>query len=242
MNIIPAIDLMDYRCVRLYQGNFRECKYYDFNIVEKINYWKKLGVTRIHVIDLDLVLRNGKNNFHILKDILKTGIEIEFGGGIYTNAFIKLLFDSGIHYVILGSILLYPAIVKESLKLFGNERLICSLDSNGGYFASDGWQTLNVITTKDFGVKIKDYGFKNCIYTDTKKDGTLSGINKKDIEEFSEITNFENITYAGGVSNKKDIEELSEIQNVKGVILGKALHENKLNIEDLLEYSNTFIK
>jgi phosphoribosylformimino-5-aminoimidazole carboxamide ribotide isomerase len=234
MKIIPAIDVINGKCVRLTQGDYAQSKIYSETPAEVAKHFEDSGLQYLHLVDLDGA-RNGQvTNWETVKDITSaTSLKIDFGGGIKTEEDIVRLFDHGIRQVNLGSIAVNrPERVFEWIEKFGADRIIVSADVRGGQVAINGWQKNAGI---DISLFIKGFvmqGLKHVACTDIENDGMLQGPNinlyKHIVYEFPEL----NIIASGGVSSLMDIEKLRDA-HIHGVIIGKAIYENKVTLKEL---------
>ncbi|MBQ5850793.1 MAG: 1-(5-phosphoribosyl)-5-[Lachnospiraceae bacterium] len=231
MIIIPAIDIKGGKCVRLTQGNYdKESVYFDDPVSVAKN-WKEKGVKYLHLVDLDGALEGKRINGEIIKDIAST-LDVELGGGIRTMENIEEAFSYGVKRVIIGtSAVKNPELVKNACQRYG-DRIIVGIDAKGGMVATDGWTKVLDISAVDFGLQMKALGVTNIIYTDIAKDGMLSGPNIKELVTMQSATGI-NITASGGVSSLRDIEELKN-HDFYGAIVGKAIYEGKIKLEDIL--------
>ncbi len=240
MEIIPAIDIIDGACVRLYKGDYeKKVKYFD-DPVEVAGKWMEYGARWIHLIDLDGARTGFPQNLEIAVRIKnKYNALIEYGGGIRSLESLNKVLEAGVDKIIIGT----KAIENfESLKEYNSEskgRIIISLDfGKQNMVFKKGWLSGSDMGLFDFGRKIKDSGINEVIITDISRDGTLEGVNIEVIEQFLRKTCLE-IYVAGGVSGINDIKKLKKIENlgIKGIIIGKALYEGKINLKEALEIS-----
>lgn len=231
MIVIPAIDIRGGKCVRLTQGDYdKENIYYD-NPVEVAKEWKEKGVKYLHLVDLDGALEGRRINGYIIKDIASM-LDVELGGGIRTMEDIEEAFFYGVKRVIIGtSAVKNPELVKEACEKYGDS-IIVGIDAKGGMVATDGWTKVLDIRAVDFGIKMKELGVSNIIYTDIATDGMLSGPNIAELVAMKDATGI-NITASGGISSMEDLAELSSC-NFYGAIVGKAIYEGKIKLEDIL--------
>ncbi len=232
--VIPAIDIKNGKCVRLYQGKAnRETVYFE-DPVEVAKKWEHQGAKRIHVVDLDGAFMGFPRNIGIVGKIVESvGIPIEFGGGVRTIESIEELFGLGIDRVIVGTIAVSkPKLFKKMVEEFPR-RIVLGIDAKNGFVTTKGW----IETTEVPAVKLAEsYDSSNIwgfIYTDISRDGTLSSPNFKEIERFTESVR-KPIIASGGVSCNADIERLKQmscrLKNLKGVIVGKALYEGRVKL------------
>jgi phosphoribosylformimino-5-aminoimidazole carboxamide ribotide isomerase len=225
MLIIPAIDIKDGCVVRYVQG-VRDKKIYSRNPIKTAKHWARQGAELIHVVDLDGASTGVPKNLNIVKEISQAvDVPIQFGGGARNINLIRSLLNYGIYRVVLGTRAIEDRILlKKAFKEF-KERIIVSVDTKDGYVAIKGWQTsrknINALT---FAQQLKEMGFKQIIYTNISKDGTLRGPDIKGIKSLLKETGLK-IIASGGVSSLEDIGRLTllEKKGLTGVIIGKAL-------------------
>lgn len=239
MLIIPAIDLKDGCVVRLVQGR-RNLKIYSRDPVKTARHWQRQGAELIHIVDLDGATTGVIKNLNILKEIVKkVDVPIQFGGGLRKADTIKRLLQEGIHRVVLGT---KAAEDKNFLKKVFDEfkeRVIVSIDAKADDVLTRGWQSSSKrMDVLAFARLLKDMGFREIIYTDTLKDGTLSGPNIKAIKELLKETGL-NIIASGGISSLNDLGKLKKLQKpgLRGIIIGKALYEGKFTLAQALKLS-----
>ena len=204
MLIIPAIDLINGKCVRLTEGDFNKKKEYFSDPLEVAFYFKNIGAKRIHIVDLDGA-KNGvsKNRKTIIKIKKETGLIVQTGGGIRTENDVKELLDAGINYLILGTILVEDInMVYKWLNTY-NKKLIAGIDVKNNTIQTKGWTQKETIDVIQFGNKLKEMGFESVIYTDISKDGKLQGPNIECTKDFALKTKLK-VILSGGVSNIKD--------------------------------------
>ncbi len=239
MRIIPAIDIIEGKCVRLSKGNYQtKIVYYD-DPLEIAKKFEDIGIQYLHLVDLDGAKSKHIVNYKILESIAKeTRLKIDFGGGIKTDEDIKIAFENGANQVTGGSIALsQPETFIRWLETYGHEKIILGADFINNSIATNGWlQT----TQTDIIKYIKNYeqkGIRNVISTDISKDGMLKGPNLKIYESILKETRV-NLIASGGISTINDIESLKKI-GCEGAIIGKAIYENKISLNDLKTLLNT---
>jgi phosphoribosylformimino-5-aminoimidazole carboxamide ribotide isomerase len=234
MRIIPAIDIIDGKCVRLTQGDYAQKIIYNEDPVAVAKSFEDAGLQYLHVVDLDGAKAGKVVNLHVVEAIAKqTKLEVDFGGGIKTAAEIQRIFDVGVKQVNLGSIAVkQPSLVKQWLNDFGSKKIILSADVKDEMIAINGWQENSSITLHAF---LKDYlqeGIEFVTCTDISTDGMLTGPNielyKTLLLTFPQL----HLIASGGVSCIDDLIELRRI-GVDGIIVGKAIYEGKVNLEEL---------
>ncbi|MCM8800655.1 MAG: 1-(5-phosphoribosyl)-5-[(5-phosphoribosylamino)methylideneamino]imidazole-4-carboxamide isomerase [Candidatus Omnitrophica bacterium] len=236
MLIIPAIDIKDGCVVRYVQGRFNK-KIYSRNPVNTAKHWVKQGARLLHVIDLDGAITGIPKNLNIIKEIVKNiDIPIQFGGGIRSIDLIKSLLNFGIYRIILSTKAIRDKkLLKKVFEEF-KERIIVSIDIKDTYILTNGWQTINKkISALEFAYGLKQLGFKQIIYTNVTRDGTLKGPDIRGINEFLKKTNLE-IIASGGISSLDDLYKLKSLEKkgLIGVIIGKALYEGRFTLSQAL--------
>jgi len=234
--IIPAIDLKDGCVVRYVQGRLDK-KIYSRDPLKTAKHWVKQGAKLLHIVDLDGALTGVPKNLKIVKEIAANiCIPIQFGGGIRKIETIRTLLKFGIQRVVLGTKAVEDKkFLKKAFAEF-KESLIVSIDAASGRVLIKGWLNSHKGTDAlTFAMALKKMGFKQLIYTDTLKDGTLSGPNIKGIKSLLKETGL-NIIASGGISSLSDICKLKKLerQGLAGIIIGKALYEGKFNLSEAL--------
>jgi len=237
MLIIPAIDLRGGKVVRLFQGKFDRQKVYSADPVKIAKHWAKQGAKFLHIVDLDGAASGALKNIEVVKKIIdQVGIGVEFGGGVRSMKIISKLLNLGVARVILGTKAASDAkFLKQAWKKFG-ERIIVSIDAKCGHVQTQGWNCCVAKTTLVFAKELKTIGFKQLIYTDISKDGTLSGPNILGIKELIKETGLKVIA-SGGVASLGDLLKLKKLQKhgCAGVIIGKALYEGRFSFTEALK-------
>ena len=235
MKIIPAIDLMDSKVVRLYKGDPKNKTIYSNNPVEIAKKWESLGADILHVVDLDATLGSGEN-FKVIKEISENiSIPLQIAGGLRTEEKISKVLDFSSRAVI-GTIAMQlkeseqDNILSDFIETFGHERIVISIDHVDGKIVTHGWQNNTGIDLYDATNEFVKYGFTEFLTTNVSKDGTLEGPDIESLEKICQIENC-NVISSGGISKMQDIQDVNEI-NPFGVILGKALYEGLVSIEE----------
>ncbi len=231
MIIIPAIDIIDGKPVRLYQGDYNRKEIVAEDVLETALSFQKQGAEFIHLVDLDGA-KKGKsvNGELIIKVANALDIPVEVGGGIRTFETIEYLINNGISRVILGTIAMEDReLVKKAVENFG-EKIAVGIDCKNGYAYGRGWLEGSEIYYIDFAKELERLGVKNIIVTDISKDGTLEGPNVDMIKKLKKEVNID-ITVSGGIANISDIKELRDI-SVYGAITGKAIYAKTLSLEE----------
>lgn len=233
MEVIPAIDIKDGECVRLYKGNFEQKTVYG-DPVEMAKLWVGKGASRLHIVDLDGALDAKPKNLDLIAEIVeKVDIPVQVGGGIRDQETVEHYLDIGIDRVIIGTAAIKnPELVVEVIEEFGADKIVVGIDAKDGKVAVEGWLETSDTAVVDLGQKMKERGVKWVVYTDISRDGTLVGPNIETTKKLAETTGL-NVIASGGVSDLDDIKALKSIEDsgVKGVITGKALYSKKLDLE-----------
>jgi phosphoribosylformimino-5-aminoimidazole carboxamide ribotide isomerase len=236
MEIIPAIDIIGGKCVRLIKGNFKTKKVYSANPLKIAQSFQKAGLKKLHLIDLEGAKEGKIKNWETIEKIAKnTNLKIEFGGGVEDERDIKKLLSFGINKIILGSLVLRePEKFKKIIKKF-RDKIIVAVDILGKKICYRGWQEEAKKELSSFLEDLIKLGVKTIICTDIERDGTLRGPNfslyKKLVSEFPDLE----IIASGGIRNKEDLKKLSKI-GLSGAIIGKAIYENKISLDDLKSF------
>ncbi len=234
MTIIPAIDIIDGKCVRLTKGDYAQQKVYNENPVEVAKEFADAGLQRLHMVDLDGAKAGKIMNLKVLEDIAAaTNLIIDFGGGVKNISDVGTILDSGASMVTIGSLAVkHPELLEEWLMEFSAERFLIGADVLDENIKISGWLEDGGINIFNFISKMLGLGANNIFCTDISKDGVMQGpsveLYKKIITEHSEI----NLIASGGVSNIDDVIQLKEI-GCKGVIIGKAIYEGLVSLQDL---------
>jgi phosphoribosylformimino-5-aminoimidazole carboxamide ribotide isomerase len=235
MKIIPAIDLMGGKVVRLYKGDPQNKTIYSNNPIEIAKKWESAGADIIHIVDLDATLGKGEN-LKIIQEISKNvSIPLQIAGGLRSEEKISKILDFASRAVI-GTIAMQlkeseqENILNDFIQTFGNDRIVISIDHVDGKIVTHGWQTNTGIDLYDATDDFVKYGFTEFLTTNVSKDGTLEG---PDLESLSKICNIKNcnVIASGGISKMNDVEDIKKM-NPFGVILGKALYEGLVSIEE----------
>ncbi len=235
MKIIPAIDIIDGKCVRLTQGDYNQKKVYDQSPLDVATDLVEKGIKHLHMVDLDGAKSNSPKNLYTLNQIaLETDLQIDFGGGIKSEDSLIQAVRSGAHQVNIGSLAIRnPLLVKFWIMKYGADKIILSADVKEGKIAVNGWQEKSEIELFDFINDFSDDGAVNFVCTDICKDGMMQGssieLYDKILDHFPHIK----LTASGGVSSIREMKTLQEI-GVDGVILGKALYEGLVDLEEVV--------
>ena len=234
MKLIPAIDLMNGKCVRLFKGDFNKRKDFSKEPHEQAKFWENEGAEYIHIVDLDAAKSGDPSNDEKIKEIVKTvNIPIQIGGGIRSQERIEKLFTYGIEKVIMGtSAIENKDLVKELSNKFPG-RIIVGIDAKEGKVSTRGWLEQSNILATDLVKEFSSFKIANFIVTDINRDGTLEGTNEVFIRDILNITDIPVIA-SGGIGSISDLISLIKFEcfGLYGVIVGKALYENKFKINE----------
>jgi phosphoribosylformimino-5-aminoimidazole carboxamide ribotide isomerase len=236
VQLIPAIDLMNGKIVRLTRGEANTAKVYDQfgGPVETAKRWRDEGAGKLHIIDLDAAFGNGNNQGVIAEIARNIALPIQVGGGIRSLEIAEKLFKTGISQVILGALAFSDSsAIGKIQKRFGAESVIVALDNKDGRIMVEGWKTATALTMKEALEKFTSLGVKTFLITSIAQDGMLSG---PDLKTLSEAVKFPNakIIAAGGIGNLNDLSALKRI-GVEGAVIGKALYEGRFTLKEAIK-------
>ncbi len=236
MKIIPAIDIIDGKCVRLTQGDYAQKKVYNENPLEIARAFEDAGIKYLHLVDLDGAKAGKVTNWKVIETLAgQTSLAIDFGGGIKTGNEIQMLLDLGIRQVNLGSIAVKDrSLVEEWLGRFGAEHIILSADVKDELIAINGWQESASVSIHQFLTEYKACGIKYVTCTDISTDGMLTGPNVSLYEHLLRDHPELVLTASGGVGSLDDLRALANT-GVDGVIVGKAIYEGKVSLDQIRE-------
>ena len=230
MKIIPAIDLMEGKVVRLYKGDPNKKTVYSESPLEVAKKWESAGADMIHLVDLDATLGRG-SNFEALGNIVKSvKIPVQVAGGFRNETIIEDALDFAKRVVVGTLAFKDKTMLDKLLTTHGNEKLVISVDHHDGLIAVNGWQQTTNISLIDAVNNFKKMGFSEYLSTSIVRDGTLQGPDLESLKMVNEIDGV-NLIVSGGISNIEDVIKVKEL-NPFGVILGKALYENQITIEE----------
>lgn len=236
MKIIPAIDIIDGKCVRLSKGDYGTKKIYNENPLEVAKEFEGYGIKYLHLVDLDGARSKHIVNQKVLESIAsETFLEIDFGGGLKTIEDIETAFESGAKQITIGSIAVQdPAFCLELIQKYGSEKIILGADCENRKIKTSGWLEENALDVIDFILQYRKKGIQNVICTDISKDGMLQGASG---ELYSEILSRTEISLvaSGGISCIEDVHQMKAI-GCSGTIIGKAIYEGKISLQQLQEF------
>ncbi len=234
MLIIPAIDLKDGQCVRLEQGEMEKTTVFSQSPEKMAAHWESCGAKRLHLVDLNGAFKGSPQNKKAVEAILKNlNIPIQLGGGIRDLKTIESLLNSGVSWVILGTVAITnPALVKEAARIFPN-RVMVGLDAKDGKIATDGWAKVSQFDALEVAKSFEDVGVSTIIYTDIARDGMLTGINVEATLHLAENLTIPVIA-SGGLAGLADIQKLQQTGAISGVIAGRAIYNGDLDFKKAL--------
>ena len=237
IEIIPAIDILEGKAVRLSQGNYDRKKVYSEDPLEVAKMFEDHGINRLHIVDLDGAKANRIINYRVLERIAsRTSLIIDFGGGLKSDSDLDIAFDSGATMVTGGSIAVKnPEIFQRWIDKFGAEYIILGADCKDKKIAVSGWTETTDEEVIPFIEKWRRRNILKVICTDISRDGMLTGPNIELYKEIKEIDPEVYLIASGGISNIEDIEQLEEA-HIPGVIIGKAIYEGKIGLKDLVRF------
>ncbi len=234
MQLYPAIDIKEGKCVLLTQGVFDNIKVYSDSPSQIAKLWVSQGATFLHLVDLDGALAGKAVNGAIIKEIIEAvDVPVQLGGGIRSEEAVKSILDLGVHRVIIGTkAVKEPEFIKVLIERFGPEQIVAGIDAKDGKVAVEGWEKVSTLTAIELCSKMKEYGVRHVVYTDISRDGMLTGPNISATKKLTEEIGMD-IIASGGVSCMEDLQKLYE-EGIGGTIIGKALYEKRLNLEDAI--------
>lgn len=236
MLVIPAIDIRRGQCVRLYQGKEDLETTYSKDPVEMGSVWKSRGAKALHIADLDGAFKGQPVNLEMVTKMKQnTQLPVQMGGGFRSMASIEQAVKAGIDRVILGTAAVYdPELVQQAVQKFG-KAIAVSIDVSDDYVAVAGWKEVSAVRFDDLAKRMRDAGVATLLFTDTRKDGTLSGPNVAGIRLFLAAAQCP-VIVSGGITTPDDIASLKDFepQGLSGVVVGKALYDRKLTLQDAM--------
>jgi len=233
MRIIPAIDIIDGKCVRLTKGDYSTTKIYNENPVEVAKEFVDNGIKYLHVVDLDGAKSNQIINYKVLERIVsETSLLVDFGGGLKSDQDLKIAFESGANQITGGSIAVKNELLFSSwIEKYGSDKIILGADCLNRKIATNGWLEGSELDVREFIESYQLKGIQSVICTDISKDGMLEGPSIKLYEELLTLSNF-NLIASGGVATIDDLIKLKEI-GCEGAIVGKAIYEGNITLKQL---------
>ena len=236
MVILPAIDIKDGNCVRLFKGDYGTVQKVADSYMDTAHSFEAAGAEWIHMVDLDGAKDATQQNKEIFLDVAKnTGLKVEVGGGIRSLDTVEMYLSGGISRVIIGSAAVKnPEFVKQAVKEYGS-RIAVGIDAKGGYVATEGWLETSDVYFTELAKAMSDVGVEYIIFTDISKDGTLSGVNAEQLKEINEACRA-NIIASGGVHTIEDIKICKQL-GLYGTICGKSIYSGSLDLAEAVALS-----
>lgn len=234
MEVIPAIDLLGGKCVRLYQGDYNQASIFNDNPVEVALKWAEEGATRLHVVDLDGAKEGKSVNLSVIEAIAKAiSIPVQVGGGLRDRAGISRLLDTGVQRAILGTVAVEKPELVAELCIEFPEQIVVGIDARNGKVATRGWLETSEVAATELAHRMAQQGVAAIIYTDIHRDGTLSGPNMEALRELAESISIPVIA-SGGVSSLTDLLSLSGLESigVTSVIVGRAIYTGDVSLKE----------
>src|ERR1700743_1441539 len=238
MYIIPAIDILNKKVVRLREGDYEQVTEYDVTLEEMIERYQSYGTNLIHIIDLNGAKNDFSNQQYLFDTIKKTDMLVQYGGGVRSIEKVKELIDAGIHRVIVGTqAITNPDFLKNLSKEFASkdghsEQIVVAIDVLDEVIKYSGWMESSPIKLMDYVDKCLNLGFFRFLCTDINKDGKLGGAGIELYEKLLDHSPFIKLIASGGVSSMEDIEQLSNLK-IESCVVGKAIYEEKISIEEI---------
>lgn len=234
IEMIPAIDLIDGKCVRLTKGDYNRKKVYDDNPVEVAKKFEAMGFRRLHVVDLDGAKSRHMVNDVVLRDITSgTGLVVDFGGGIKSEEDVEKAFDAGASMVTVGSVAVtHPELFIAWMGKYGSDRMILGADVRDGKVSINGWEEDTAERLLPFLKKYTDNGIKNVLCTEISRDGTLAGPATELYKTIMEVYPGLHLIASGGISSMEDIRTLDS-NGIPAVVFGKAFYEGRIDFSHI---------
>ncbi|CAD5952162.1 1-(5-phosphoribosyl)-5-[(5-phosphoribosylamino)methylideneamino] imidazole-4-carboxamide isomerase [Planktothrix agardhii] len=237
MNIIPAIDLLDGRCVRLYQGDYNQAQTFNEDPIAVAQDWVEQGATRLHLVDLDGAKTGQPINYHVIEAIANTiNIPVQVGGGLRNREKVATLLNLGVERAILGTVAVEnPKLIAELCAEFPGH-IAVGIDARNGKVATKGWLETSEVLATDLAEQMAQLGVAAIIYTDIHRDGTLTGPNLEALREIANIVAIPVIA-SGGVSSITDLLSLLSLEplGVTDVIVGRAIYTGDINLKEAIQ-------
>ena len=235
MELIPAIDLIDGKCVRLYQGDYSKETVYSDDPVEVALRWESLGASRIHIVDLDGARSGSPDNLSVVKRIVEAvQVPVQMGGGVRTLDSARRIIEAGVQRVMLGTVAVRePDIVRSACTELGSEAVVVAVDSRDGKVAVSGWTSASDMKATDLIARMMQAGVRTFLCTDISRDGTLAGPNYDLMRDLVEVASV-GVLAAGGIASVEHVKSLVKV-GVGGAVVGKALYTGDIDLGEALE-------
>lgn len=237
MLIIPAIDLKEGRCVRLWQGKKEKQTIYSEDSLAVARGWVEAGAQRLHVVDLDGAWEGRPRHLGLVEKMAReVDVPLELGGGIRDFSILSKIFEKGIDYAILGSCALSLTFMERACREFGS-KIIASVDAREGRVVVEGWEKETSVQAIHLAKNLARVGVSTIIFTDVTRDGTLKGVNVEAVRDFVKEAGVD-VIVSGGISSLEDIKKIARLANlgVTGVIVGKALYTGEIKLEEAMKF------
>lgn len=237
MTIIPAIDLLGGKCVRLFQGDYSQSTQYDYDPVDAAREFEAAGARRIHLVDLDAA-RGGENNRGTIARIrAAVSCVVEVGGGVRSEEDIRELLDTGVDRVIVGTMMVRePELVAKWARRY--PRLIAGIDARDGMVRVSGWEDSSSVSDEQAAEWAGAHGMLSIVYTDISRDGTMQGASLERTVRIAERAGLP-VILSGGVRGPEDVEAASKRSEIVGVITGRALYEERIDLREVIDRFQT---
>ena len=233
MIVYPAIDLRDNKCVRLYKGDFSKQEIFNTSPLNQAQKFEQHGFVNLHIVYLDRAADSSKSNLISIKLIVEqTNLKIQVGGGMRSLKDIEEVLDLGVENIVMGTAAVTNIKLLEEVCIKFPNKISVGIDVRNGFLALRGWQEQTKLSVDDFVTTIKNLRIKSIIFTDIDKDGTKEGINLKETIRLANLSSIPVIA-SGGVANLHDVVQIKESRKIKGVIIGKAIYDKSINLEEL---------
>jgi phosphoribosylformimino-5-aminoimidazole carboxamide ribotide isomerase len=239
IELIPAIDIIGGKCVRLTKGDYNASQFYDLDPVSAALKFEEKGFKRLHIVDLDGARSKHVVNCEVLRKITRvTNLVVDFGGGVKTDEDIDMVFDNGADMAIVGSIAVEtPELLFSWMEKYGSQRIILGADVRDGHIATNGWKQSSNDDLMPFIKRYMDRGICNVLCTDISRDGTLQGPSIKLYERIMSLYPSCHLIASGGVGCLNDIQSLATA-GIPAVVFGKAIYEGKIDLDELVKWNN----
>ena len=235
MIIYPAIDLKNQKCVRLYKGDFSKEEIFNNSPLDQAQQFEKLGFQNLHIVDLDRTLNSNNTNLNSIKEISEnTSLKIQVGGGLRTLENIKEVLRLGVENIVMGTAAVENIDLLKEVSIKYPNQISVGIDVRNGFLALKGWTDQTKLLASDFVDQIKECPIKSIIFTDIDKDGTKEGVNLEETLKLATISKVPVIA-SGGVAKIKDVFDIQKTKKIGGVIIGKAIYDGSINLEELVK-------
>lgn len=227
MKIIPAIDLLNGKCVRLYQGDFNQTEQVADDPIKQLERFIKDGAEMIHIVDLDGARDQTKRQYRLIEQLCKkSSVPIQIGGGIRSMDTVDQLMNSGASRLVIGTAALEDlTFIKQAIVKYP-EAIVVGIDAKNGKVATHGWETVSTVDYIEFAKKMETLGVQTIVFTDISKDGTMAGPNLDQLQTLNEAVSCK-IVASGGISQYDDIKAVAQI-GIEEAIVGKAIYQKKI--------------